>query len=563
VAKGIEWVLTLRDKMSGVLSRASNGLERLTADAKRASRAVDSIKSPKILGPNGAAMGAAFGKAGDAANKAAAGAGRFGNASRLAGAAGVAAGHMIAEAMMRAASAAVGVGTAIAAQKRFIESSRFAFDTLFGKKGGGEAFQAAIDAAKLLGRGEREIITSYNALLAQGFDLAATEQIVKAMADLSAINPSANLEGITRAMVQIKATGYLQGDELNQLREAGLNTDRVYEELGKRLGKTREEILKMQEARQLGAEDVTASILASVSGQTGKELGAVAQEKSANTVDGQLGRIQNRAEALARVMSIDGAPMIAGLSAVERLMDPSTEAGGHLLVVFEKIAAVITRVGGGLLEGLTSGLERMAPMMSEMMRNLDGGDLENIATAAAAVGEGVALSVGAMITIFTALGEAISAVVSAVEWLGDAIAGIDLSSASGNLGEAIIDGIVAGIEAGASAVANAISDVASGAIAAAEDVLGIASPSKVFAGIGENVALGMAEGISAAAPVAQDAAYSMGSFDPASVGAAAGSQSSSVNNSKSIDIGAITIQTQAQDAGGIAGAIASALESIA
>jgi len=78
-----------------------------------------------------------------------------------------------------------------------------------------------------------------------------------------------------------------------------------------------------------------------------------------------------------------------------------------------------------------------------------------------------------------------------------------------SLGQGIIDGVVKGITDNASKVASAISGAVNDAIAAAKGVLGIQSPSRVFAEIGRNVGQGLANGITAAVPGTRGAAAMM------------------------------------------------------
>jgi len=76
-------------------------------------------------------------------------------------------------------------------------------------------------------------------------------------------------------------------------------------------------------------------------------------------------------------------------------------------------------------------------------------------------------------------------------------------------------GLAAGITGAASAVWNAITGAVSGAINAAKSMLGIASPSKVFADIGENTAAGMTGGVEGGASDVQGAMVDMVSPDEA------------------------------------------------
>jgi phage-related protein len=74
-----------------------------------------------------------------------------------------------------------------------------------------------------------------------------------------------------------------------------------------------------------------------------------------------------------------------------------------------------------------------------------------------------------------------------------------------NAGANLIQGLIDGIVSGASNVINAIGNTISNAINAAKSMLGIHSPSKVFAEIGGNTMLGLAEGIDGAAGKAESA----------------------------------------------------------
>src|SRR6185437_10004015 len=94
---------------------------------------------------------------------------------------------------------------------------------------------------------------------------------------------------------------------------------------------------------------------------------------------------------------------------------------------------------------------------------------------------GVVMAIGAILVV-------IGGLVAGVVWLGvefvkaqTAVAnffkGLDL----GAMGKNLIDGLVNGIKNGATAVLNAMKGVVQGAIDGAKKLLGIASPSKVFA----------------------------------------------------------------------------------
>jgi hypothetical protein len=123
-----------------------------------------------------------------------------------------------------------------------------------------------------------------------------------------------------------------------------------------------------------------------------------------------------------------------------------------------------------------------------------------LGVAAAAIGAAT-FAIGWLITNFTQIpGIVIGAISSAFNFvvtkIGEVVAWLQGLSLSG-IGQALIDGLVAGITGGAGAILNAMTGAVSGAIDGAKKLLGIASPSKVFAEIGANTAAGMAQGVDA------------------------------------------------------------------
>lgn len=116
---------------------------------------------------------------------------------------------------------------------------------------------------------------------------------------------------------------------------------------------------------------------------------------------------------------------------------------------------------------------------------------------------------GAAGAAWDAVSEAVS---SAIDW----ITGVDLAS----VGVDLIMGLVNGITSAAGAVVSAVTGAVGGAIDAAKGMLGIASPSKVFAELGGQTAAGFAGGVEGGAADSQDALASL--VDPPDVGGALG-----------------------------------------
>ena len=107
----------------------------------------------------------------------------------------------------------------------------------------------------------------------------------------------------------------------------------------------------------------------------------------------------------------------------------------------------------------------------------------------------------------------INLIISFVNGLADGIRNntAKMNSAGNNLASAIIDGMTSGIRNAAQNVINAITGVANNAVNAAKRLLGIKSPSTVFnKEIGQQISLGMAQGITSMSSNVSSAAEDVG-----------------------------------------------------
>lgn len=97
------------------------------------------------------------------------------------------------------------------------------------------------------------------------------------------------------------------------------------------------------------------------------------------------------------------------------------------------------------------------------------------------------------------------------------------------LATSLIDGLVNGLQGGVRRVTDAVRGLATSARGAFENALGIQSPSRVFAELGEQLPRGLAVGIEAESPTAQGAAEDMVRA-PGATGAAAGGATISIGD---------------------------------
>jgi hypothetical protein len=140
--------------------------------------------------------------------------------------------------------------------------------------------------------------------------------------------------------------------------------------------------------------------------------------------------------------------------------------------------------------------------ISQLLRGDTAGAFDTVKTAVQTFAASAGIAVQGMVVSVTT---AISSMVK------------NLVTAAVSLGSQIASGIAQGISSGATAIANAAKNAASSALDAAKKLLGIASPSKVFADqVGYQMSAGMAAGIARGIP---DVTSAIGAVSGSAVGA--------------------------------------------
>ncbi len=205
---------------------------------------------------------------------------------------------------------------------------------------------------------------------------------------------------------------------------------------------------------------------------------------------------------------------------IKALLQGMFIAGLLLYIAIKPIGRAIVEAFGGAssIDGLSAALfvGKLAFIAVLLVLGLIGIALASVAAAVAFVAAPF-LIVGAVIVA------AIYGVVAAVGWLKNAfslavafISGLDL----GAIASGMLDGLVNGIRNGAGIVLDAIKSLGSSMIGGLKGVLGIASPSKVFAGLGQFSAKGFAVGLDEGSAEVEGAVSSM--VETPSKGGAAG-----------------------------------------
>lgn len=440
-------------------------------------------------------------------------------------AAGVAAGAGLVSAVVKAQAQREGLAKGLEIQLKSAEA-------------GQQAMLLATRTADMIGESRGETVGQFNDLLAKGFTVQRVDELVRRMADMKVVDPKADMAGITRAIGQIAGTGRLQGDELNQLAENGLETGAVYDALAKRLGKTRAEIIKLKEAGKIDSDTAIQGIMDAIATQTGGKAAGVVAGESSRGLGGILRRFEN----------LPGNMLFS--IGVNRELDMLKGTLNGLLSYFEttgagKVADALESTFGALIKGFTgidvnqaggitntidmilTGIVEARPQIESFARGVRqafevGGAIlraagwisqvsesaDRLVSRLGPVGAGVReLVIGpfeAGINVVMGMVGAINTLstVGLGGWFATIQAEISglASSAytwASDIGTQIVAGIEAGVLGAYSRAIDAVSNVAWGAISAAKAILGIKSPSKVFEEIGAFTAMGFERGIAA------------------------------------------------------------------
>lgn len=144
----------------------------------------------------------------------------------------------------------------------------------------------------------------------------------------------------------------------------------------------------------------------------------------------------------------------------------------------------------------------------------------------------VLLLLSPFILLGIAIWKTLDAIDALVDWIGEAYD--EISSMSWEeLGSSLVDGFLRGIFGGQDSVIDGIKSLASGATDTLKNLLGIRSPSRVFAALGVEIPRGFAAGVEESAPAAYSA---VGRFAEGTVSAYAAEESAPARSSSSTSI---------------------------
>ena len=611
-----EFTVKLTDKVSGPARSASNAVEHFGTSITRLKAGMPALSNSFVRGAKGASdwrTQASF--AAKAANRLAVSQRGVASSSGGLSAGGVAFGNILArmgEMATRAAfaiarvAAQISVAFAGAVIGAAMKADQFMFSLtkfLGSKEKASAEMKNLTKISNELGISFDDAATSFKGFVSAGMSPDAARDMVKFRADLQAVATSdKDLERLAEAFLQIEkatATGRLEMDGFTSILAGlpGVTETSVFEKLGPMMGKTVEELKKIEKTKLPVDKLLKAMQEAFLEATKKSTLGATAAEKAVMTLGGAWDNLKNRAgnmlmaigQKLIPILSKKLMPVVEGLLAA---LD-SPEAGKVVDAIVDSFAAMADSIasawksmGGAegatkMLDSLASGIENATKLvgsfgeglsdsgsflgpMADALGSIAGIDASNMSELEIIFyGIGVAVGILAGIVMLAAapfvalyavimrgpilLGEVFSSI-------GATISGwwTSFKDTVSSIGTGIIDGIVGGIKAGMFSVTGAITAVVKAAVKAAKSWLGISSPSKVFMGIGAYASEGMELGIKSGTKDVSSAASSM--IDPARIGGGGGTTNVSAPTKMSITV------PDAGDPAATAAAVSSALE---
>lgn len=423
---------------------------------------------------------------------------------------------MIGGALLAGAGALASAGIHYAADAlSFRENTLFAFQVLTRSSSKAQELMAFSDElARSLGKSTVEVGGSVRELLSKGFDPGMIRAVVSGMADLSTINPDANVKLLTMAISQVKSKGFLMMEELRgQIAEQGLDLQAVYAHIADNLKIKTSEVEKAISGKKVTADIGIKSILEAIQDMGGGgALGAVSAGKAVQTLGGAFDHAKAMGERM--LLAINTGPVGSKLTSLALqaadLFDPSSESGKKMLAVlndatssvgslFRDVSAadvinafdsattatrnflgVAKGLGGGFFDGFREASVTVRQLKEEL--GLVGGPAEQAGSGFRAIGKALGYFVVGISLVASILG----AIPEALRTLPENMRFI---------GREIINGITDGLEsAKASLVAKMVS-IAELLPDSVRRLLKIQSPSRVFMEIGGHTIAGFEAGL--------------------------------------------------------------------
>jgi tape measure domain-containing protein len=208
------------------------------------------------------------------------------------------------------------------------------FDIMLGDGQGERVMQRIVQLSGTLGTDINETATAARELFSKGFDEQRVFELVQGFADLRAVNPGASLDRIALAMGQVRQAGRLQGDELNQLAEGGLNLSRVMPRIAAELGIDPTKVRDAMRAGDITADIFERAVLGAMQDQASGTIGSIAEDMS-HTFGGEWDRLSQAPSRFFERVAAGGSEstdrLTRGLRRINEMLDPDSASGQRIV----------------------------------------------------------------------------------------------------------------------------------------------------------------------------------------------------------------------------------------
>ena len=341
-------------------------------------------------------------------------------------------------------------------------------------------------------------------LLAFGVESENSTGILRQLGDI-ALGDADKMQRLSTAFGKATAAGKLSGEVVQQMIDAGWNP---LIQISKAAGETMAETQKRMSAGAISVEELQAAMEAVTTG-TGQFAGGM--EAASHTTQGLISTLQDNARALVGEVF---QPISDGL--LGQVLPGAIEAISGLTTAFREngISGMIEAAGGivgSAIGEFTNALPQFVSTAVDIVKSLVNGikdNLPQIAEGAVTTVETLADGIIDMLPdiIETGMKLIVSLANSLITHLPQLIVKIPeiiraivkgFSDGMPNIieiGKNIVKGVWQGIKSLAGWIKDNVKGFFGNIVTGAKNALGIHSPSTVFAGIGENMALGLGEG---------------------------------------------------------------------
>lgn len=504
---------------------------------------------------------------------------------KLAGA--MAVGQLAANAITSAIDAVASASKSVLDSAADFEQSRVAFDTMLGSADKARVMLKQLSDFSLKTPFTfPEVVTGAKQLLAYGISAEKILPDLKALGDIAAGVGRDKLPFLTLAFGQVATKGKLMGQEIRQFTEAGVP---IVAELAKSLHKTTQEITDMSEKGQISFANVEA-VMKSMTGEGGNFFNLMEKQSKtfdgvmSNLNDNfmRIGRniigisdegdikqggifyyLTQGATAFMNwldahregIISFFNAEILPSISALAKHLADFVTSDGfkqwlkeitHWIAV--ELPPFLNKLVTEYIPGLIKVFSDLWPVIQFTAAVLGGivsvfqwvgGAIEQMAYDAttsfltvvgwvASVGKAIEQFGYDAMSMFYAVADAFNGVVGFFGGIGNKIKGA-IQGAGGWLydtGKNIVQGLLNGINNLGNSIGDTLKNWAKGGVDAVKKVLGIKSPSTVFAGIGENIGKGLEQGIVSSVGAANDTLSGLITDPTVNIGASSAPQQS-------------------------------------